>query len=97
MHTMKKSLFFMAAFLRSHCAKITWAEVAPGVWKGIVGKPEAYDLLTASGSKPNTKLWVKSRNQVSLLQMNAMAGSITDGKTSLRFPLEKEEQLYGFG
>ena len=31
---------------------IQWTEVAPGVWKGIAGKPEAYDLLKASGAKP---------------------------------------------
>ena len=28
---------------------------------------------------------------------NDIAGTISDGKTYLRFPLEKEEQLYGFG
>ena len=28
---------------------------------------------------------------------NDIAGMINDGKTYLRFPLEKEEQLYGFG
>jgi hypothetical protein len=32
---------------------INWTEVAPGVWKGIVGKPETYDLLKASGAVPN--------------------------------------------
>ena len=28
-------------------SQLTWAEVAPGVWKGVAGKPEDYDLLKA--------------------------------------------------
>ena len=31
------------------------------------------------------------------LSQNDIAGTISDGKTFLRFPLEREEQLYGFG
>lgn len=32
---------------------IKWTVVAPGVWKATIGRPELYDLLSASGSKPN--------------------------------------------
>jgi alpha-D-xyloside xylohydrolase len=31
------------------------------------------------------------------LSQNDISGTINDAKTYLRFPLEKEEQLYGFG
>jgi alpha-D-xyloside xylohydrolase len=76
---------------------IQWTVVAPGVWKGIVGKPEAYNLLTASGSKPNTPGLEKlSAGSFPFLQTD-IAGSARDGKTFLRFPLDEEEQLYGFG
>ena len=32
--------------------QIQWQQVEPGVWKGIVGKPEAYSLLGVSGAAP---------------------------------------------
>ena len=75
----------------------TWTEVAPGIWKAIIGKPEAYDLLKASGSSPN-KLGLSKLGAAAFpLQDSEISGTITDGKTYLRFPLVKEEQLYGFG
>ena len=76
---------------------IVWNEVAPGVWKGIVGQPEAYDLLKAAGSSPARDGLTKMGIATFPLQVGDIKGSINDGKTSLRFPLEREEQLYGFG
>ncbi|MES2371072.1 MAG: TIM-barrel domain-containing protein [Bacteroidota bacterium] len=100
MNTKKKSLLFIAISLFAitvTAQKISWSEVAPGVWKGVVGKPEAYDLLHASGSKPNREALAKIVKPVFPFDNDAVIGSIIDGKTSLRIPLEKEEQLYGFG
>ena len=81
----------------SNAQQINWTEVAPGVWKGIVGRPEAYDLLKASGTTPNKEALAKIVASAFPFVQNDIAGTITDGKTFLRFPLEKEEQLYGFG
>ena len=71
--------------------------MAPGVWKGVVGKPEEYDLLKASGSVPNKEALSKMIAAAFPLSQNDIVRNIRDGKTYLRFPLEKEEQLYGFG
>src|SRR5687767_6964777 len=30
----------------------TWTEVAPGVWKATIGRPESLTLLKAAGGKP---------------------------------------------
>ena len=76
---------------------IAWTEVAPGVWKGVIGKPETYDLLTAAGTSPNKEALGKLVHPGFPLLQEEITGMITDGKTSLRFPLDKEEQLYGFG
>jgi len=76
---------------------IVWNEVAPGVWKGIVGQPEAYDLLKAAGSSPAKDGLTKMGIASFPLPVADIKGAVNDGKTSLRFPLEKEEQLYGFG
>lgn len=77
--------------------KINWTPVAPGVWKGVVGTPEVYDLLKASGSHPNREALEKITQSAFPFETDMAGGRINDGKTSLWFPLEKEEQLYGFG
>src|SRR3546814_4253379 len=32
-----------------------WTEIHPGVWRAVVGKPEAYDLLRAAGATPRDR------------------------------------------
>jgi alpha-glucosidase (family GH31 glycosyl hydrolase) len=75
----------------------TWSVVAPGVWKAVIGKPEPYNLLTASGAKPYIAGLVKMGSETFPFHQADIAATINDGKTYLRFPLNKEEQLYGFG
>ncbi|MEO8404181.1 MAG: TIM-barrel domain-containing protein, partial [Chitinophagaceae bacterium] len=88
-------LFFITSSV--HAQNITWTEVATGVWKGTVGKPEAYDLLKASGAVPNKEALGNIGAAAFPLTQTDIAATLTDGKTYLRFPLEKEEQLFGFG
>jgi alpha-glucosidase (family GH31 glycosyl hydrolase) len=76
---------------------LVWTEVAPGVWKGVAGTPESYDLLKASGAVTNKDALTKMATVIFPLSQNDIAATISDGKTYLRFPLEREEQLYGFG
>lgn len=76
---------------------INWSEVAPGVWKGIAGTPENYDLLKAAGSTPNREALSKMRAVAFPLQQTDIVAKLQDGKTFLRFPLQQEEQLFGFG
>src|SRR5215203_7278199 len=90
-------IFFFTLWFNLFGQPIKWAAVAPGVWKGTVGKPEAYNLLTASGAKPNMAGLEKLGAEDFPFRQVDIAGSISDGKTFLRFPIDKEEQLYGFG
>jgi len=100
---MKKIHYTTLAFLfivfSSQCfaQQLTWTEAAPGVWKGIVGKPEAYDLLKASGAVPNTKAIAALQPASFPFDKMECSAIVTDNKTYLRFPLAKEEQLFGFG
>lgn len=71
--------------------------MAPGVWKALIGKPEAYNLLTASGAKPFAAGLEKMGSVSFPFDQAELAATISDGKTSLRFPLDEDEQLYGFG
>lgn len=78
-------------------AQIAWQQVEPGVWKGVVGSPEEYSLLGVAGVAPQ-KEGFSRLPEVELPGLaNEIVGTIQDGKTSLRIPLEKKEQLYGFG
>ncbi|WP_343534414.1 TIM-barrel domain-containing protein [Pedobacter sp.] len=87
----------LSLFFKANSQNISWSEVMPGVWKGVVGTPEAYDLLKAAGTSPNIEALSKlGKANFPFVQQNIVA-SLRDGKTQLRFPLEKNEQLYGFG
>ncbi len=88
------SLFFVALFLS---AQINWQQVEPGVWKGIVGTPEAYSLLSVADVSPQSGALKKMPAADFPALGNEVVGAISDGKTSLRIPLVKGEQLYGFG
>lgn len=76
---------------------ITWTQVEPGIWKGVVGQPEPFNLLTASGAQPYQAGLQQMGKAAFPLDEHEISGKIADGKTYLRFPLEKSEQLFGFG
>jgi alpha-glucosidase (family GH31 glycosyl hydrolase) len=95
-----QQIFFSALLLTitlPASAQLNWNEVAPGVWKAIIGKPESYNLLTASGAKPNIKGLNRLGKRPFPLNKSEISGTINDGKTQLRFPLDNEEEIYGFG
>ncbi len=99
---MKFQRLFLFALLLSAsfnviAQEVKWTLVTPGVWKAVVGKPEAYNLLTASGAKPNTTGLAKIGAASFPFSQADIAGAVRDGKTALRFPSEKEEQIYGLG
>jgi alpha-glucosidase (family GH31 glycosyl hydrolase) len=76
---------------------IKWEIIAPGIWKGSIGKPESYNLLIASGAKAAMDK-LKGMNDASFpLVQQEITAKLNDGKTYLRFPLDKKEQIYGFG
>jgi len=74
-----------------------WNLVAPGVWKAVVGVPDKFDLLKAAGSQPNTEALARLGQASFPLPAGDIVTETSDGKTFLRFPLVKAEQLYGFG
>ena len=80
-----------------HAQDLSWTETAPGIWKAVVGVPEKYDLLKASGAKPNKEGLQAITSASFPLPQTDIVCKVIDGKTYLRFPLQKEEQLYGFG
>ena len=99
--TKLKLLFFSFLLwntgLFGRAQEITWQEVEPGIWKGIAGTPEAYDLLKAAGATPYKEGLSNIGKADFPLPQAQISAQIKDGKTYLRLPLVQNEQLYGFG
>jgi len=62
-----------------------------------VGAPESYDLLKAAAVPPATQSLAKLGSTPFPLREGLIAAEVKGGQTHLRFPLERGEQLYGFG
>lgn len=84
-------------FNRVSAQELIWKEVNPGIWKAVVGTPESYNLLKVSGVQPYAEGLEKLGETNFPLAKDDITYKRVDGKTYLRFPLTKEEQLYGFG
>ena len=78
-------------------AQIVWEPVAAGVWRGVVGTPEAYSLLSVAGCTPLEEGLARLPEAQLPEWASEVVGEVSDGKTSLRLPLQRREQLYGFG
>lgn len=89
-------LFFLLHF-NLNAQELRWTEVEPGVWKGVFGVPESYNLLTASGVKPDHQSLKALVTATFPFAGNPVVAQQLDGKIYLRFPLHHTEQLYGFG
>lgn len=75
---------------------IQWREIHPGIWKGVAGKPDDYDLLKAAEITPSPTLQKLSKEPFPLDKAEIRVEQ-NNGKTYLRLPLVKNEQLFGFG
>ena len=76
---------------------LQWEEILPGVWKTVYGKPDPYNLLSAADVKPNqTAIEKMAKTELSLAMSDVKAETV-NGKIYLSFPLERGEQIFGFG
>ncbi|TLU99112.1 glycoside hydrolase family 31 protein [Dyadobacter luticola] len=99
MHSLLRWLFLVAfslIFSTLFAQNIQWQEIYPGVWKGVAGKPDSYDLLKAADVTPAPALQKMAKADFPL-NAQEIHFQLNSGKTYLRFPLERNEQLFGFG
>jgi alpha-glucosidase (family GH31 glycosyl hydrolase) len=75
----------------------TWNEVAPGVWKSVTGVPDRMDLLNSAGINPYFDGLIKLGSVKFPLPEDEIFAEVSEGKTYLRFPLVKDEEIFGFG
>ena len=72
-------------------------KVASGVWKAEIGNPDKVNLLSELDFTPK----IDAINNIEEAELPVDKAEITaevfDGKTYIRFPLDKEEKVYGLG
>ena len=75
----------------------TWSEVAPGVWKTTVGQADSLTLLGAAGGTPARDALAKMPKAPFPLDPVEIEGRHFNAKTTVRFPLAADEDIYGLG
>ena len=76
---------------------VRFGQVAPGVWKATIGKPESLTLLTAAGAAPNTDALRALPGASFPFPESEIDARVFDGKVALRMPLALDEEIYGLG
>lgn len=72
-------------------------KVAAGVWKLTSGKPEKVNLLSELSVTPKLEA-IDAMGEAELpVTMDEISVKQRDGKTYIRFPLEKDEKIFGLG
>lgn len=72
-------------------------KVAAGVWKLTSGTPENVNLLSELSVTPKLKA-IDAMGEAELpVTMDEISVKQRDGKTYIRFPLEKDEKIFGLG
>ena len=90
-------LFLMSLLPVTAYGQITWTEVEPGVWRGVVGAPEAWSLLKAAGCAPQKDALGRLPKGPVPSVSARIKSVLKDNRTMLSIPLERKEQIYGFG
>ena len=98
---MRKTLRLLAITLAiCACDRVkapVYERVASGVWKVEVGTPDKVNLLNALQTSPKIAA-INALEEVPLpVDKDKITMEVFDGKTYLRFPLDKGERLYGLG
>ncbi len=88
---------FFSMDAKSQKASLHWKKMANGVWKAEVGKPELINFLTISGVHPKTAAINNMPLATFPITENEIKVEVYDGKTYLRFPLDKNEKIFGLG
>ena len=74
-----------------------YEKVASGVWKVEVGKPDKVNLLSELDFTPRIDA-INAIGEADLpVDKSEIKLEVFDGKTYIRFPLDKEEKIYGLG
>lgn len=68
-----------------------------GIYRLRVGDPPAFNLLSVAGREPRTEAISLLGDAPTPVDLDDIVAGVVNGRTCLRFSLDKEEQIYGFG
>lgn len=97
---MNKLVFFVSIFLLFSCSqnnKDDWEEIVSGIWKVSKGSPEEYNLLSELDLSPKIDAINEIEEAELPISKEDISIEVIDNKTYIRFPLEKDEKIYGLG
>lgn len=77
--------------------EIEWKEEVAGVWNVSVGTPEKVNLLSELNITPKLDAIGKMGEASLPVSREDISFEVVDGKTYIRFPLEKDEKIFGLG
>jgi len=75
----------------------SWTETVPGVWNLSVGNPEKMNLLSELQITPKIDAIRKIGNASLPISQEDINIELVDGKTYIRFPLQRGEKIFGLG
>ncbi len=77
---------------------LQWTAAAPGIWRTVIGKNDALNLLTAAEAHP-AKPGLQDLPMVPAppIDLNLSTGELFGGHVSANIPLLPDEKLYGLG
>ncbi|HEY0944776.1 MAG TPA: TIM-barrel domain-containing protein [Opitutaceae bacterium] len=75
----------------------SWQEVASGVWRASIGRPEDLTLLSAAGVQPSRSAIAALPAAEFPFERSGIETRQWSGKTALRLPLGLDEEIYGLG
>ena len=90
-------IFIATTVLKAQEKQLQWQQVQPGIWKATVGKSPSFSLLNVMENIPRTDALNELPATVFPLQPEDIVANMANGQTTLRFPLEEEEAIYGLG
>lgn len=90
-------LFFVPLFSTMAQESLQWNQVAAGVWSAKAGTPDKVNFYTVAGVQPKTERLSEMTSVDFPLPKEEITAIIRDGKTYLRFPLSKDEKIFGLG
>jgi alpha-glucosidase (family GH31 glycosyl hydrolase) len=78
-------------------SSLNWTQPLPGVYRTTAGDPPEFNLLSVANREPRAEA-IKTLGDAPVpVDLKEISAVIVNGRSCLRFPLEKEEQIYGFG
>ena len=89
----------LAAFacVQKDNVNLEWTKEGQGIWKISVGKQEKVTLLSELDITPQWKAIEEIGDAPLAIDPKDVKTEVVDGKTYIRFPLDKDEKIFGLG